>query len=128
MDALASVVTTVPIKQTVLTTNLFLTYPNRSVNRNVNDIAKRELGWIAKIVKYLETREVPNDTKEAHKVQVQATQYLIINIKVYKKLFGGPYLRYFNEEEAQCLLAEFHEGVYDNNPRGQTLIHSVHSQ
>ena len=56
--------------------------------------------WMRDIIKYLWTRDLPEDRKKAHKLYVQATHFTLISDQLYKRSFGGPYLRCLSEPEA----------------------------
>ena len=71
-DAMAVVVASLPIKDTVL----FLVYyqPKSSITTNqVNKVDEVAPSWMALIVSYLSSREQLDDKAETHKIQVQAT-------------------------------------------------------
>ena len=76
---------------------------------------------------YLQIRDFPEESKQAHKIRVQATCSTLIKDNLYRRSFGGPYLRGLNDIETQYVLAELHEGVCDNHIGGQTLAHRPHS-
>lgn len=84
-------------------------------------------GWMDNIVKYLQMGKLPDDEKNAYKVRVQATRFTLSNDRLYKRSFGGPYLRFLNDLETKYLLVEFHEGVCGNHSSGRTLAHRAHT-
>lgn len=79
--------------------------------------------WMHPIANYLCTDEVLKDGKQAYKLRIQVAPFTLINDQLYKWSFGGPYLKCLINLEAQYVLAELHEGVCNNHPRGQTLAH-----
>ena len=78
VDALVGVATTLPIQETMMLTVYFQATHFISLER-VHDIDYANLGWIEEIAKYLPTREVLEDEKQAHKIRVQAIWYILIN-------------------------------------------------
>ena len=86
------------------------------------EMDQADLGWMEDIVKYLRTREVSKDGKQANKLRIEAAHYTLINDQLYKRSFGGPYLRCLNEMKTQYILAELHEGVCGNHPSRRTLV------
>ena len=76
---------------------------------------------------YIATGELPNDRDKAHKVQIQSTRFSIIDRQLYKRSLGGPYLMCLTPEQGY-VLAELHEGICGNHPRGRTLAHRAHTQ
>ena len=80
------------------------------------------------IIKYLQTGEVSEDGKQAHKFCIQAACFTLINDQLYKRSFGGPYLKCLSEPEAKYVLVELHEGVCNNHPDERTLAHHAYTQ
>ena len=85
-------------------------------------------GWMLNIVKYFQTREVTGDKKQAHKLRIQTTHFTLINDQLYRRSFGGPYLKCLNELEAKYVMVELHEGICGNHPGGRTLAHRAYTQ
>lgn len=79
------------------------------------------------IVKYLQTGKLPDDEKNEYKVRVQAVRFTLSNDRLYRRSFGGLYLRFLNDLETKYLLVEFHEGVCGNHSGGRTLAHRAHT-
>ena len=94
----------------------------------VCSIAEADPNWMHEIVKYLQTGELPRDEKHAHKVCVQAARFTLINDSLYRRSFGGPYLKCLSNPKAQYVLAKLHEGVCENHTGGRTLAHCTHTQ
>ena len=86
------------------------------------EMDQADLGWMEDIVKYLRTGEVSKDGKQANKLRIEAAHYTLINDQLYKRSFGGPYLRCLNEMKTQYILKELHEGVCENHPSRWTLV------
>ncbi|RVW78931.1 hypothetical protein CK203_052342 [Vitis vinifera] len=63
------------------------------------------------IVKYLKAGELPENEKHAHKVCIQSARFTLINERLYRRSFGGPYLRCLSDPKAKYVLAELHKGV-----------------
>ena len=75
-------------------------------------------GWTLNIVKYLQTGEVTGDEKQAHKLRIQTTCFTLINDQLYRRSFGGPYLKCLSKPEAKYVIAELHKGVCGNHLGG----------
>ncbi|KAL6319794.1 hypothetical protein AAG906_036854 [Vitis piasezkii] len=112
-DALAEIDVTLPIKEAVM-------LPCKTNEANS--------GWMHDIVKYLQTGELPEDEKQAHRLRIQVARFTLINDQLYRRSFGGPYLKYLSELEAKYVLAELHDGVCGNYPSGLTLAHRAYTQ
>ena len=126
VDTLAKIAATLPIKEVVMlpvylkVTPLITPKPMCSTNE-VNS------GWMHDIVKYLQTGELPKDEKQAHKLRIQATCFTLINDQLYRRSFRGLYLTCLSELKAKYVMAELHEGVYENHLDGQTLAHYAYT-
>ena len=77
-DALAVVVTSLPTKETVL---LLVYYkPESSIAaRQVNEIEEACPSWLTPMVRYLSSVELSYSKVKAHKIQVQATLFSLVN-------------------------------------------------
>ena len=75
------------------------------------------------IIKYLQTGDVLEDRKQTHKLCIQATHITLINDQLYKWSFEDPYLKCLSKPDPKYVLIKLHEGVYDNHPGRQTLVH-----
>ena len=48
--------------------------------------------------------------------------------QLYKWSLGGLYLKCLTPEQGQYVLAELHEGIFENHPGWRTLAHRAHTQ
>ena len=80
------------------------------------------------ITLYLSTGQLPTERNKAHKLQIQAARFSLIDGQLFKRSFGGPYLKCLTPEQSQYVLAELHEGIYGNHPGSRTLAHRAHTQ
>ena len=92
VDALAAIVASLPIKETVLLPMYYLSESLITTNR-VNAIDETGSSWMTPIVFYLSSRELPNNRAEAHKIQVQESRFFLVNNQLYKLSLGEPYLK-----------------------------------
>ncbi|XP_065619912.1 uncharacterized protein LOC136063443 [Quercus suber] len=87
------------------------------------------LSWMDPIVKFLKEDSLPEEKREADKVQRKATKFwLSEDQKLYKRSYSGPYLLCMHPEAAELLLEELHEGICGNHTRGRSLAHQVITQ
>ena len=77
---------------------------------------------------YLSSGQLSDNIVEAHKVQVQATRFSLVNGKLYKRSLEGLYLKCLTSQQELYVLAELHEGVCRNHLSGRTLVHRAHTQ
>ena len=80
------------------------------------------------ITLYLSTGQLPTERNKAYNLQIQAARFSLIDGQRFKRSFGGPYLKCRTLEQSQYVLAELHEGIYENQPGGITLAHRAHTQ
>ena len=59
---------------------------------------------------------------------MQVARFTLIGNCLYRRSFGGSYLRCLDSTEAQYVLAKLHEGICSNHTGGLSLAHSAHSQ
>ena len=84
----------------------------------VYNAKKESTKWTHEIGNYLRTGYLPEDSKHAHRVQVQAARCTLIGDCLYRRSFGGQHLRCLDSTEAQYVLAELHEGMCGNHAGG----------
>ena len=77
---------------------------------------------------YIAIGELPDDKGMAHKIQIQSARFSLVDGQLYMRSLGGPYLKCLTLEQGQYVLAELHEGICGNHPRGRTLAHPAHTQ
>ena len=127
VDVLAGVAATLPVKEAIL----LLVHLQSTSSIAITPVCRaRQEGtkWMCEIENYLRTRDLPEDSKHAHKVQMQAARFTLIGDCLYKRSFEGLYLICLDSTEAQYVLAELHEGICNNHTGGRSLAHHAHSQ
>ena len=127
VDALAGIDVTLLIKEAMMLP-VYLKATPSITPEPVCRTNEANSGWMHDIVKYLKTGELPEEEKQAHRLRIQAPRFTLINDQLYRRSFGGPYLKYLSELEAKYVLAELHEGVCCNYPSGRTLAHHAYMQ
>ncbi|XP_034672622.1 uncharacterized protein LOC117904223 [Vitis riparia] len=127
VEALVGRGVTLPIKEAVLLVVHLQTTSSIAVAPicNTNETS---LGWAHEIENYLRTGNLLEESKRAHKIRVQVARFTLIGDCLYRRSFGGPYLRCLDNTETQYVLVELHEGVCGNHTRGRTLAHRAYSQ
>ena len=126
-NALTTLAASLPIKETIY---LPIYYQSSSsiLHTQVRQIEEAPLSWMDPIRLYISTGELPYDRSRAHKVQIQSARFSLVDGKLYKRSLGGPYLKCLTPEQGRYVLAELHEGICGNHPRGRTLAHRAHTQ
>lgn len=68
--------------------------------------------WKNKIVEYLLKGTLPIDREKARKLRTQATRYVMIADKLYRRGFSSLMLKCLNKEQTDYVIKELHEGIY----------------
>ena len=69
------------------------------------------LAWAQHTVRFLQTRELPEEQEEAQKVARRSTMYQFVNNVLYRKRPNGVKLKCVPWDEGLELLAEIHGGI-----------------
>ena len=126
-DALAVVAASLPIKETIYLPIYY--QPGSSIlHTQESQIEEVPLSWMDRIWLYITTEELPNDKGRAHKIQIQSARFSLVDEQLYKWSLGRPYLKCLTPKQSQYVLAELHEGICGNHPRGRTLAYRAHTQ
>ena len=70
---------------------------------------------------YLVDRISPSDPKEPSKLRPRLARFTIHRGTLYKRGFSTPILKCIGKEDANYVLRELHEGIYDNHIGDRTL-------
>ena len=74
---------------------------------------------------FLQDGHLPQNTEEAKKVKKRAAKFTILNDTLYKRGFSMPYLKCVDEEEAQYILAEIHQGICGDHAGLKSLVNKA---
>ena len=77
------------------------------------------------IMAFLQDGHLPQNTEEAKKVKKRAAKFTILNDTLYKRGFSMPYLKCVDEEEAQYILAEIHQGICGDHAGLKSLVNKA---
>ena len=125
-NALAIVVASLPIKETIFLPVYLL--PASSITTNqVNEIDEACSSLMTPIVHYLSLGELLDNMIKAHKIQIKAARFSLVNEQLYKRSLDGSYLKCLTNQQGQYVLAELHEGICRNHPGSRTLAHRAHT-
>ena len=126
-DALAAVAASLPIKEMIYL--LFYYKQDSSIlHDRISQVQEAPPSWMDPIILYITTGELPEDKSKAHKIRIQSAWFSIIDGQLYKRSLNGLYLKCLTPKQSQYVLAELHEGICGNHPRGRTLAHRAHTQ
>ena len=65
----------------------------------MSQIDEESSSWLTPIMRYLSSGEFSDNRIEAHKIQVQAARFCLVNEQLYKRSLDGPYLKCLTTEQ-----------------------------
>ena len=80
-----------------------------------------KLSWMDPIKAYLKFGTLSEDKKEVDKVRKLSTLFYLENDRLYKCNFLMPLLMCLNEEEAEYVLRDLHEGICGSHAIGSSI-------
>ncbi|XP_024033455.1 uncharacterized protein LOC112095582 [Citrus clementina] len=86
---------------------------------------EQKCSWRDPIVSYLRDGVLPPDKVRARKLRAQASRYTMIDGVLYWRGYTLPFLRCLDEDDADYVLREVHEGICGNYSGGRSLAHKV---
>ncbi|XP_024042632.1 uncharacterized protein LOC112099511 [Citrus clementina] len=86
---------------------------------------EQKCSWKDPIVSYLRDGVLPPDKVRARKLRAQASRYTMIDGVLYRRGYTLPFLRCLDEDDADYVLREVHEGICGNHSGGRSLAHKV---
>ena len=86
-------------------------YRESSTNEVEMFLVQTPENWMTPILYYLNSGDLPTYCKEARKLCLRASRFVLINEILYKQGFMLPYLRCLTEDEANYALREVYEGI-----------------
>ena len=73
------------------------------------------------VIRYLIEGWLPEDKAKIRKMQIRAAHFILIDNVLYRRGYSLSYLRYASLEEADYVLREIHEGIYENHVGARSL-------
>ncbi|CAJ2636234.1 unnamed protein product [Trifolium pratense] len=92
--------------------------PSKVVDINV--IGDKDC-WMTPVYNFLEHGTLPDDQKQAAIVRRRACSYVILDGKLYRRGFSIPLLKCVDEDTADYILREVHEGINAQHLGGRSL-------
>ncbi|GJX76611.1 hypothetical protein Tco_0323422 [Tanacetum coccineum] len=84
--------------------------------------------WMDPIHEYLLSGLLPEYTKEARKIRIQAPQYKLIRGNLYKRSFFTPWLHCVAPPQTNKIIKEIHEGSCGFNTEPRSLVARITKQ
>ncbi|XP_073129808.1 uncharacterized protein [Henckelia pumila] len=75
----------------------------------------REDTWMAPMVKYLTSGDLPADKERARVIRIRTPRFVILGGTLYRSSYQGPLLKCLVEGETEYVLREVHEGCCGNH-------------
>ncbi|XP_052287208.1 uncharacterized protein LOC127898758 [Citrus sinensis] len=97
-----------------------------SIEQNLEVLRiEQKCSWMEPIVSYLRDGVLPPDKLRARKIRAQASRYTMIDGILYRRGYTLPFLQCLDEDDADYVLREVHEGICGNHSGGRSLAHKV---
>ena len=85
--------------------------------------------WMDPLILFLKENALPEEKSEADKIRRKASRFwLSEDLKLYKRLFSGPYLLCVHPDAMELILEELHEGICGSHTKGRSLSHRAITQ
>ncbi|KAL0446398.1 UNVERIFIED_CONTAM: hypothetical protein Slati_1767700 [Sesamum latifolium] len=84
--------------------------------------------WKGDFMNYLRDGTLPDDPVKAKRIKFKAARFAIIGSDLYKRTIDGPLLKCLDDEKAQYVLREVHEGSCGNHSGGRSLAQKITRQ
>ncbi|XP_073120616.1 uncharacterized protein [Henckelia pumila] len=81
--------------------------------------------WRVVIINYLKEGKLPEVPREARKLKLKSSRYVLIEEVLYRRSFAGPLQRCLSYQEADYVLREVHEGCCENHLGTHALARKV---
>ena len=97
-----------------------------SIEQNLGVLLiEQKCSWMDPIISYLRDRVLPLEKLRARKIRAQASRYTMIDGVLYRRGYTLPFLRCLDEDDADYVPREVHEGICGNYFGGRFLAHKV---
>ncbi|GAU49243.1 hypothetical protein TSUD_382750 [Trifolium subterraneum] len=80
-----------------------------------------EQSWMSPVYNFLKSNILPADAKEATKIRKRACSYVLLDDKLYRRVFSIPLLKCVEETRIEFILQEIHEGINGQHIGGRSL-------
>ena len=87
-----------------------------------------ESRWMNPIIHYLRIRTLFAYNLATHKVKRQASHYVLLDNKLYRRSYSLSLLKCLLPSETDYTIREVHEGIYGNHHGGRALAYKILQQ
>ena len=98
--------------------------PNIEQNLEVLRIEQKS-SWMDPMISYIRDGVLAPDKLRVRKIKAQASRYTMIDGVLYRRGYTLPFLRCLDEDDADYVLREVHEGVCGNHSSARSLAHKA---
>ncbi|RDY12063.1 hypothetical protein CR513_03187, partial [Mucuna pruriens] len=81
--------------------------------------------WATPILRYIQDNKTPHDIKEARRIMREASKYVVVDRRLYRRGFALPLLRCIGEDETDYVIREVHEGICGTHIGGRALANKI---
>ncbi|XP_027346488.1 uncharacterized protein LOC113858178 [Abrus precatorius] len=89
------------------------------------DIEKSSHNWMTPLIQYLTDGSLPEDIASAKKIKVHAAKYLLLGKELYRRGVSTPMLKCLDDDQANYVMREIHEGICGTHSGGRTTAAKV---
>ncbi|XP_020202196.1 uncharacterized protein LOC109787995 [Cajanus cajan] len=108
-----------------LRSTIHLELPTPSVAQVCMPVDEVPQTWMTDISNFIINRSEPTDPIEAKKIRTQAARYSMVAGELYRRGFSTPLLKCIDQQQADYVIREIHEGICGSNSGGRTLAAKV---
>ena len=81
--------------------------------------------WMTPYMNFLIRGVLPSNENKARRLKQKASNYVIIDGELFKRGLTTPLLKFPNNQQANCIMRELHEGISDLHTEGWSLATKV---
>ncbi|XP_052288561.1 uncharacterized protein LOC107175491 [Citrus sinensis] len=86
---------------------------------------EQKCSWMNPIISYIRDGVLPPDKLRARKIRAQASRYTMIDGVLYRWGYTLSFFRRLDEDDADYVLREVHEGICENHSGARSLAHKA---
>ncbi|XP_027348001.1 uncharacterized protein LOC113859419 [Abrus precatorius] len=89
------------------------------------DIENMPHNWTTPIIQYLTNNSLPNNPDSAKKIRMHIAKYLLLGKDLYRRGISTPMLKCLNDNQANYVMREIHEGICGTHSGGRTMAAKI---
>nr|KYP59627.1 Gypsy retrotransposon integrase-like protein 1 [Cajanus cajan] len=108
-----------------LRSTIHLELPTSSIPQECMPIEEPSNSWMTGIMNFIVNGSEPADPIDAKKIQTKAARYSMVAGELYRRGFSTPLLKCLDQQQADYVIREVHEGICGFHSGGRTLAAKV---